>query len=909
MSLFTNDKLRALIILSGILCFISFGMQVAWADSKITATINRDKISIKQTVSVNVVAKVEGVSSQVRIVEPAWSEQGWQVLGRSQMTQMQIINQRRSLEVTYTYQLRPTRMGQLTIGPFKGAGTAKNLRSNRLKVIVLEKAPPRSQSEQKQNDLYAQIKWNVDKKEVWLGERIDASLVVYVLNKLRLTVLTVPDIDLQGFWAEEVDPPRRSPYVSIGGRTYNQKVLKRDLLTPLKAGDLSLPSFDVNLVVGTHSFFTETQEVPQTVPPLKIKVKPLPPNPPKGFKGPAVGKIELMASIDRSRIREDEGVQFTVRTITTGMLANTPALELAYIDGVRIFPPTERTNTQNLNGQERSVRTQTWLIKPERSGSFIIPQISFPFFDPRRGEYDFAKTRPLKFKVMAHPKGGNVQSHLSSSVMSKGSNSSGTSQAKGDGQDISSAVTSHAKTAKPHAAEQLGIQLQSIMIEEVPIAEQTLPNWFWWLIGFLGPVALIISELLSLMNRITESKSAGRTQSKAGKTAIRMIEQLNAESLDYAALDEAICTYLENRFQSSFRGLTREQTSEKLNLAGLSVELIEGYKGLAEAADFARFAPGADSDQGQQVQRLAKAWVKLAEEHLKISKGQKVKTTSMLVLLALCCISTFVVDQFILIKPILAESTSDTSTKNQLKSSEKADELFWSGRYMEASKLYTALVQAEPHNPKLWYNLGTSQAHEGQFGQAAYSLHKAEQLAPHAVMIKEQIGNVNQAIIEDGIRHPGNRRLVLPDEITSGGGILAFITTSSMKALCLSSFSMACFLLLIVRRSQLIAKPTSKQLKKLASLRAFLVVLFVLSIISALSWWAKYQSEQLSQGIVVVHRAALHRGPGAQYEVEVNIAGGVQIEQQGQRNSWQRVKLSDGREGWLRQQDLKNLSE
>jgi tetratricopeptide (TPR) repeat protein len=866
------------------------------ADSRITATVNRDHISVKQTVSVTVIAEIAGVTSQARLKEPSWSDQGWQVLGRSQMTQMQIINRSTSLEVTYTYQLRPTRKGKLIIGPFKGAGTARGLTSNILKINVSDKAPPRSQEEQKRNNLYAQIKWNVDKKEVWLGERIDASLVVYVLNKLRLTDITVPDIDLQGFWAEETEPPRRSPFVSMGGKTYSQKVLKRDLLTPLKAGNLSLPSFDVNLVVGTHSFFTETQEVPQTVPRLTIKVKALPPNAPKGFRGPTVGEVHIVASLDRRRIKDDEGIQLNIRTTTTGMLANTPAIELPYIDGVKVFPPTERTNTQNLRGSVRSVRTQTWLIKPEQVGQFKIPKISLPYFDPRRGAYDFAKTRPLTFTVAARPNRNRSQrSKGQSSSASLNKNSSAVNT-----QDASTSRSS-ADTAHPNAAELLGVHLNSILTESVSVSDRRLPSWIWWLIGLLGPLALVISELRAALRTVSVRNASTRAQSKAGKTAIKQVNAITQEPFDFGALDEAICVYLESRFQSSFRSLTREQTSDRLQQAGLATELIEGYKELVEVIDYARFAPGAGQDQGKQAQRLAKIWIKISEEQLRVKTEDKAAISQAMIFFGLLCLS--------ICMPVSGWSQPLSATPAHTQKSEnQGDHLFWSGDYLQAINVYSTYIKKAPNDPKTWYNLGTIYAYHGQFGQASYALHRAQHLAPHLAIISTQIDRVNQAIIEDGVRRPGNRRLVLPDEITSGGGILALFTTSMSKAVCLSTLSLACVALISVRR-RLREEQTfdAKTLKLLASLRALTIILLVLSALAGVSWWAKVQNESTAHGIVTANRAALHRGPGEQYDIEVNIAGGVKLELQGARDGWQRVKLSDGREGWFNSKSLQAL--
>ena len=885
------------------LCVLNIGFpSQGWsANSRITATANRTHISVKQTVSVTVVAEIVGVTNQARLIEPSWSEQGWQVLGRSQMTQMQIVNRSTSLEVTYTYQLRPTRKGLLKIGPFQGAGTARGLSSNVLSITVSDKAPPRSREEQKRNDLYARIKWNVDKEEVWLGERIDATLVVYVLNKLRLTDITVPDIDLQGFWAEESTPPRRSPFVSIGGKTYSQKVLKRDLLTPLKAGELSLPSFDVNLVVGTHSFFTETQEVPQTVPKQVITVKPLPPNAPKGFRGPTVGEVQVVSSLDRSRIREDEGIQLNIKTTTTGMLANTPALELPFIEGAKAFPPTERTAQQNLGGRERSVRTQTWLIKPERIGRFTIPKISLPYFDPRRGKYAFAKSRALNFTVVANP--NSQRAKPSKTGIHTSSSQHGASSPQSDHQVPSQRHSQD--TAPPNAAELLGIHLNSIMTEPVKLSDQALPSWLWWLIGLLGPLTLIFGELRAYLHQRQARNASTRAQSKAGKLAIKQIEDIQSSPFDFGALDEAICAYLESRFQYSFRGLTRQQTTDKLEMEGLATELIDGYRELVEVIDYARFAPGAGQDQGQQAQRLAKIWIKLSETHLKTGTKDNAKVASQILIIliqlitivGLCCL------------PMIGWTQTSANVNAKVDQSEtKADHFFWSGQYPQAIQAYSTALETSPNDPQLWYNLGTTYAYKGQFGQASYALHRANQLAPQQQLIASQIHLVNQAIIEDGIRRPGNRRLVLPDEITNKGGILALFTTNMSKGICLSALSLACFALLSIRRRQCQQEDFNlKELKILASLRAFTIVLLVISALASISWWAKVQNETITQGIVVANRAALHRGPGEQYDIEVNIAGGVKLELQGVRQGWRRVKLSDGREGWFNQSHLKEL--
>ena len=860
-----------------------FASTVQAQQSSLSVTVNRETISVRQTVSANVVVKLAGVVSQARLIEPSWSDNGWRVLGRSQVQQMNWINGSRSLEVTYTYQLRPKRLGQLKVGPFKGSGSAEGLESNTVTITVSENAPQESEEEAKLNELYAKALWNIGQSEVWLGERIEASLSVYVLNQLRLMDLTVPDIDLQGFWAEELEIPRRSPRVELQGRIYSQTMIKRDLLAPLKAGKLQLPQIDMEVVIGTMSIFSERQSLTVKTEPITIKVKPLPPNAPAEFRGPAVGEVKIESSLDRSKVREGSGIQYTVRTFTTGVIANTPEIELPYLDGIKAFPPTTRTTKQEIAGRTRSVRIQTWLLKPERSGRFSIPSIKLHYFDPRTGEYEIAQSRSHRLVVQPTPGKGRSRSPQLSSLSSSQSLSQ-----PSQGQATSSAT------------EQLGVQLRSIINAPLSGDQQPWPVWIWWLIGVFGPLVLFLTEGWQLLQRLSQRNSGDRAAARAGKQALRDLEALDEKQFDYAALDDLIATYLETKLKRSFRGLTREQTTAQLTDLGLSYEIVESYRGLLEEADFARFAPGSSSDQSTQVKQLARHWLKLCDQQLSEPPSSiSAKTSVSLLLLVLLSLPTLAHGDKGSPSDQSLESTSETGW------AASGNHAFWSGDYVSAVRHYRVSLERNPYDAGLWYNLGTVLAHRGLFGQAAYALERAALIEPSSDLIHDQRTRVHQAVIEEGTRRPGKRRLILPDEISSSGGLLSLFTLSGLRALCLSMLSICCLLIVSLRRKM--TATVSHHTRRDASIRALCLVTGILVLFSGSAWWLKQQATQRHRGVVTSNRAPLYRGPGDQYQVEANIAGAVKLELQGERASWQRVRLSDGREGWMAKSDLKSL--
>ena len=112
-----------------------------------------------------------------------------------------------------------------------------------------------------------------------------------------------------------------------------------------------------------------------------------------------------------------------------------------------------------------------------------------------------------------------------------------------------------------------------------------------------------------------------------------------------------------------------------------------------------------------------------------------------------------------------------------------AQQAFWSGEYVKAAQLYSNELAKNTDDPTLWYNLGTVEAYAGRFGHAAHALQMAQLRAPNNQQIRDQLNRVNQASIEDGVRNPGSRRLILPDELSSSGGLISLFSLSLSEGL------------------------------------------------------------------------------------------------------------------------------
>jgi tetratricopeptide (TPR) repeat protein len=876
----------------------------ALAAPSINISVNRDEISIQQTVRLTVEMSLEG-SRNANIAEPAWATQGWSVVSRSQSTSMQLFGRQQSLEMTYTYTLKPTRVGELDIGPFEGEGVASGLTSNALRVKVTEGAPKVSAEQARVYDSYALLRWEPKKTEVWLGERVEVALALYVNTQLRVTHFAPPDINLQGFWVEDIEADQRSRRARVGQQTYYRQDVKRSLLSPLRAGELPLPGVSATLRVSSLGFFSEEDELTQSAPVVPVIVKPLPPGAPSDFKGPAVGSVRAQLTVDRTRVRLDEGVQLNIITTTDGLLSNTPPFELPVVEGLRSFTPTSRESHTERDGKTLSTRTQTWLLKPTRPGGVTIPELRLPFFNPVTGQYEVATTPATRLEVS----GGDPAKAALPQV----------APAAGGRPPQSPSGVAQTPEVSPTEADRLGVQLRTIRTTALPLSATADLVWLWWALGVGGLVLWCADELRRLLRRARASGASRVRPERAHAEVERALSALSASALDYQALNDAVGRYLEARLGVDARGAPRAQVRARLLGAGLSVALADGYEGLCEAMDLARFAPaGAASAQGSEVLALTRAWLGQVEQALRAAQGREGERGEgsrgagkggagkggaggggALALALAAGLSTLAGEAWS--QPRASEPPPSAPAPLAV-----AHERFWAGDYPAAAAAYRAAVKEDPDDPTPWYNLGTAEAHAGRYGEAAHALRAALLRAPHDHDARAQLSLVEQVAAEDGVRRPGPRRLVLPEEgAGSGAGLLGLLPEGVARAWTLLSLSLLSLALLGARRGGA-GELSPAWAARAPQLRALATLALASTLLGGALWRARVAAEEgVSWGVVVEARAPLHRGPGAQFPADVSVAGAALVRLQGLEGEWRRVSLSDGREGWLRAGDVR----
>jgi hypothetical protein len=117
----------------------------------------------------------------------------------------------------------------------------------------------------------------------------------------------------------------------------------------------------------------------------KIKVTPLPPNPPASFDG-AVGQFSLSGTLSSRKTKVGEPVELSVEILADGGLRQLPAPKLDESDAWKVYPPTEESKSDDRLGLKGTKRFK-FLLSPLQAGSLTTPTLRFAYLDPALGSY------------------------------------------------------------------------------------------------------------------------------------------------------------------------------------------------------------------------------------------------------------------------------------------------------------------------------------------------------------------------------------------------------------------------------------------------------------------------------------------------------------------------------------------
>ncbi len=337
----------------------------------------------------------------------------------------------------YTYFLKALKEGKFSIPSVTAHIKDKPVRSNpvTIEVLAANSQPAKSSQDASEpaqthdgsvsdKDLFVNLL--VDKKEVYLGEQITATVKIYTKVNLSGVDPNFKGPDFTGFFTEPLTVPqlRNLQSESYNGDIYGTGVLRKTIIIPQKTGPIEIKSFDLDVTMRQQvrrriadpffdDFdFPDVQEIPVKLRSreVTVQVKSLPDNAPASFGG-AVGNFTFSSSLNKTSTRTNEPITLKLTISGRGniKLINEPQFELP--GDLEKFDPVINSRLDN---SPSGTKTFEYLIMPKAPGTFTIPSVEFSYFDPSSKKYKIIKSQ--EFTVTVEKGKGDAAAELAPGI-------------------------------------------------------------------------------------------------------------------------------------------------------------------------------------------------------------------------------------------------------------------------------------------------------------------------------------------------------------------------------------------------------------------------------------------------------------------------------------------------------------
>lgn len=524
---------------------------------------------------------------------------------RSQQSSTQIINGKvsSSRSVTYTYILMATKEGTFNIPAASIEVDGEKVFSNAISIKVL---PPdqqgssssnsqggsstrsRAQSAGEQitaNDLF--ITATASKTTVYEQEAILLTYKVYTLVNLRQLRGDMPD--LKSFYTQEI-PLSKQKVFSLEhykGRNYNTTVWSQYVMFPQQTGKLEIPAITFDAVIAQQTvsddpfdaFFNGGGyvEVNKKIvaPKLTIDVKQLP-SKPADFSG-GVGTFTLSSSINSTKVKTNDAITIKLVINGTGNMKLISTPEIKFPQDFEVYDPKVDNQFELTTAGLSGTKTIEYLAIPRHAGNFTVPPVKFTYFDLKSGSYKTLTTEAYQLTVE-----------------------------KGEG----NADQVIADFTNKESVKMLAKDIRFIKLGDTNLQQRgdfffgTTACYLWYVIPFLLFVAFVIIYRKQAIENANVAKVKTKKANKVATKRMKLAGKLLAENKKNEFYDEvlkALWGYTSDKLSIPVSQLSKDNIEAELTRYGVSAELIQEFLDALNQCEFARYAPGDESEAMDKV--------------------------------------------------------------------------------------------------------------------------------------------------------------------------------------------------------------------------------------------------------------------------------------------------------------------
>lgn len=320
----------------------------------------------------------------------------------------------KSQKTSYSYSLRALTIGKFKIPPVNVRINKSIYKSNSVEITVTNARKSKNNNSNNQSYKFATdnrisdkdifIVSEPSKTVVYKNEPILLKYILYTKYNLKINRLG-SEPNYNGFWKEELpdDGIVSLKETRYKGQKYYYAVIRALSLSPNKTGMLTIPSFSlfVEALVSSSGFwgFDDSKPLKLTSNPISIRALELPAPPVNCKFSGAVGKFTIDSQLSPLTLKAGETAMFTLNIQGNGNLTQAANPTFPEISKLKILDPEVESNLSFNNNIYNSSRKFKYAILPQDEGIYIIPPLTFCYFDPVQRKYVNLKTEAYKINV------------------------------------------------------------------------------------------------------------------------------------------------------------------------------------------------------------------------------------------------------------------------------------------------------------------------------------------------------------------------------------------------------------------------------------------------------------------------------------------------------------------------------
>lgn len=559
------------------------------------------------------------------------------VLGQSQSTSIQVVNNNYTSEKTYTYNVALEHAGTFKLGPaqvtLSGGSKAQ---SNEIILQIIDDPSHRTQNQtqqtqtmsnqsptqnrtltqnnaqranQDQANAEATIKPEVlcsmhtSEQNIVVGQPIELFVTIHARGPIRELGLSPPSFP--GFTVKEIEKFTQKTEI-LNGKNYDVRE-KKYILTALEPGTKEIPAIHIDYLYEKarkqkkrheaffDNFLSGFFDGPQlekrsiTSKPLSITINALPirdnldNNLNNNVDG--VGQFKsFTATVDKPKATVNEAILFKLEIEGKGNLDQIPDLRLTLPEFVKFYK--SKTSMQENPDYSSSKKTFEYIVQVGQAGTIEIPAQEFTYFDAIKKEYITLKTTPITLVITP-------------------------------GQNLGSSIPKPKVSQKPSVQNNQEQETQkqerdiNFIEEETEINKKNSPELSLWLflLLLLIPVIFLNGPIITRIKKYIQTSWLKKHSYKKKLTDFQTLLESFIQNNNTAKLYNFFLMFFATKFHQDTAVITEQYIERKLQELEWQPDKIAGFLDfLNECASITFIAHHRSIDEKQALLKKAQYW-------------------------------------------------------------------------------------------------------------------------------------------------------------------------------------------------------------------------------------------------------------------------------------------------------------